>query len=66
MSPRQLGSTIRKLRERAGLTQDELATKAGISQPYLSQLEAGSVKRPAVQVVHRLAKALGVTIEDLL
>ena len=66
MSPRQLGQTIKRLRAKRGLTQAKLAESAGVSQPYLSQLEAGAKGRPAVQIVQKLAKALGVKIEDLL
>ena len=66
MSPSELGDTIRRLREKAGLTQEDLARRAAISQPYLSQLESGRVKHPAVQIVQRLAKVLGVKIEDVL
>jgi transcriptional regulator with XRE-family HTH domain len=66
MSPRQLGQAIKRLRTQRGLTQAQLAERAGISQPYLSQLEAGTKGRPAVQIVQTLAKALGVKIDDLL
>ena len=66
MSPRQLGQTIKRLRTQRGLTQAQLAERAGISQPYLSQLEAGAKERPAVQIVQKLAQVLGVKIENLL
>ena len=66
MSPRQLGQAIKRFRTKRGLTQAQLAESAGVSQPYLSQLEAGAKERPAVQIVQKLAKALGVKIEDLL
>ena len=66
MSPRELGATIRRLRRKARLTQVQLAEQAKISQPYLSQLEAGRARRLSLQMAQRLAKALGVKIEDLL
>ena len=66
MSPRQLGQAIKRLRTKQGLTQTQLAERAGVSQPYLSQLEAGAKEHPDVQIVQKLAKALGVKIDDLL
>ena len=66
MSRGRLGPAIRRLRKTQGLTQIQLATKAKVSQPYLSMVEAGRRKDPPVLRVHRIAKALGVAIEDLL
>lgn len=56
---------IRVWREHRDLSQRQLAELAGISTPYLSQLEAG--KREASQrVIRRLAKALRVDVDDLI
>jgi DNA-binding XRE family transcriptional regulator len=56
---------IRVWREHRGLSQQQLAETAGISKPYLSQLEAG--KREASQrVIRRLAKSLRVDLDDLI
>lgn len=66
MSPRELGTTIRRLRRRAKLTQVQLAERAQISQPYLSQLEAGRAKRPSLQMAQHIAKALGVKVDELI
>ena len=56
---------IRVWREHRGLSQQQLAETAGISKPYLSQLEAG--KREASQrVIRRLAKTLRVDLDDLI
>lgn len=56
---------IRVWREHRGLSQQQLAEEAGISKPYLSQLEAG--RREASQrVIRRLAKALQVDFDDLI
>ena len=41
MNATQLGHGIRALRQRGGLTQVELARRAGVSQPWLSRLERG-------------------------
>lgn len=56
---------IRVWREHRGLSQQQLADAAGISKPYLSQLEAG--RREASQrVIRRLARALRVGVLDLI
>lgn len=60
-----VGSNVRKLRERRGLTQEKLAEIAGFSQQYLSGLEAGE-RNPTIVTVYELAKALGVSHLDLL
>ncbi|MQA80629.1 MAG: tetratricopeptide repeat protein [Streptosporangiales bacterium] len=48
-------------RQRAGLTQEELAARSGTSVRTVSNLERGSVRRPHADTVKRLAVALGLT-----
>lgn len=57
-------SRIRTFRNYRGLTVSELAKVAGISQPYLSEIEAGK-KTGSVDVLLRIAKALKVDLDDL-
>ena len=52
-------------RNRAGLTQAALAQKAGITQPFLAQIESGA-RDGTVTVLKRIAQALGLRIEDLI
>ncbi len=61
-----LGTTIRRLREARGLTQGALARRAGISRVYVAVLEGGYRANPSVAVRKRLAKALGVSVMELL
>jgi transcriptional regulator with XRE-family HTH domain len=64
---RRLGSRIRRLRKEAGLSLSALAERAGVSKGYLWTLEKGETKtRPSGQTLHRIAKALGTTIADLI
>jgi len=60
-----VGAAVRRLREQAGLSMRDLAGRAGISQPFLSQIERG-VSAPSMITTYRLAAALGVTPGDLL
>jgi DNA-binding XRE family transcriptional regulator len=52
-------------RQRAGKTQSALAEQVGVSQPFLAQIEGGQ-RQGTVRVLARLAKAVGVRIEDLI
>lgn len=54
---------LRRLRDRAGLTQQALADRAGISRKYLSELERG-LQQPSWPVVLGLAAALGCRTDD--
>lgn len=66
MSPTRLGRMVKRLREDKGMTQVELAKKAKVTQPYLAQLEAGTRKNPSLEILKRLARALGVPVGELL
>lgn len=57
-------SSIKLWREHRGLTQQELATRAGISKPYLSQVETGK-RKGAVETRSAIARALGVPLDVL-
>lgn len=54
----ELGMAIRARRESLGLTQAEVAKRAGMTQSALSRLEAGGSGTPTIGVLERLAKAL--------
>lgn len=58
------GSHLRSLRTRAGLSQEELADRAGIHVTYLSGVERG-LRNPAIRNVRRLAQAMGVPTKEL-
>jgi len=60
-----LGANVRRVRQRAGLTQADLAQRAGLAQPAISLIEAGQAN-PTVQTLQQLADALGCPLADLL
>lgn len=62
---REIGEAVRTLREAAGLSMRTLATRAGVSQPFLSQLEHGT-SAASISTLYRVASALGVTPGELL
>jgi DNA-binding XRE family transcriptional regulator len=61
-----IGDNIKKLRAKLNLTQDDLARKSGVKYTTLSKIESCVVTKPTVHIMARIAKALGVSIEDLL
>jgi transcriptional regulator with XRE-family HTH domain len=57
--------TLGEARRRAELTQDELAALAGVDQTTISSLETGRKSSPRYETVIKLAKALGISPEQL-
>lgn len=66
MTSKGFDQVIRTFREKKGLTQEELAFKAKVTPGYVAQLELGLRKNPSLDVVRRLARALGVRLSELL
>jgi DNA-binding XRE family transcriptional regulator len=58
------GNPVRVWREYRGLTQQQLAEAAGISVPYLSQLESGK-RRGSAEVLAAIAKELELSLDDI-
>src|SRR5262249_19289016 len=58
-------NALRNLRESRQLSQDALAKKIGVSQPYIAMLEAGAKKSPSLRILRRLAEALEVRDTEL-
>jgi transcriptional regulator with XRE-family HTH domain len=65
-SGKTISENIKRLRNKLGLTQDDLAKKADIKYTTLMKIESGTVNKPSVQTMAKIAKALGVSIEDLI
>ena len=61
----QLGRKIRERRTAQGLTQEELAHRAGLDFSYLNQIENGR-RNPSLDAIGRIAAALGVPVRDLI
>lgn len=59
-----VGQNIRQLRKQSGWTQEKLAEKAGISVPFMTQIELAR-KTASLDVIESIAKAFGVSYERL-
>ena len=61
-----IGENIKKYHNKLGLTQDDLVRKSGVKHTTLTKIEGDFVQKPSVQVIAKIAKALGVSIEELI
>jgi transcriptional regulator with XRE-family HTH domain len=61
---RNLGDYIREQRSTAEISLRQLATLAGVSNPYLSQIERG-LRKPSAEILQQIAKALRISAEAL-
>lgn len=57
-------SNIKKIRLEKGISQQELAAKAGVSQPFIHDLENEN-RNAKPETMERIAQALGCTVDDL-
>jgi transcriptional regulator with XRE-family HTH domain len=61
-----IGDKIKQLRNKQGLTQDELARKADLPYTTLTKIETNVITKPSIQTVVKIAKGLGVSLDDLM
>lgn len=60
-----IANRVRQLRESKGLTKTRLAELSGVSQSFISAIEAGQ-KKPTVEVLGKICSGLGVSLPDFL
>lgn len=58
------GQAVRALRVANGLTQEELADRAGLDRSYIGGVERGE-RNPSLSVIEKIAEGLGVTLAEL-
>jgi transcriptional regulator with XRE-family HTH domain len=64
--PPRFAKMLKRLREERQMSQAALARKAKVPQGYISALESGEKRNPGLDVLKRLARALGVPVTELL
>ena len=62
----RVSERLKQLRLDKGLSVADLAEQAGVSKPYIWQIESGRRQNPSGEKLQKLATALGVTIADLI
>lgn len=61
-----LGRLLQSARKKAGLTQQELCHRAGLSYSTLAKIERGAIKAPSIFTIQSIAAALGTNLNDLM
>ena len=61
-----IGDKIKQLRNKHGLTQDELARKSDLPYTTLTKIESNVITKPTIQTVMKIANGLGITIDSLM
>ena len=64
-SSKKLAENMKKIRERKHLSQGDICRKLGVDRAYISNIESGK-QNPTLSTIEKLAKALGVSIDELL
>ena len=65
-SKNNIAKIVKRLREKAGLSQEKLARLADVSNNTIINIEAGKQDNPTIDTLKKVAKALNVPIEDLI
>ena len=61
----QISANVKRIREKLGLSQKELADRIGVSFPRISEIENGKGE-PRITTIEKVARGLGVSVLDLL
>ena len=61
-----IGDKIKLLRNKQGLTQDELARKSDLPYTTLTKIETNVITKPSIQTVMKIANGLGIGVDDLM
>ena len=60
-----IAKNIKKYRKEKGLSQDKLSRLADVSHATIIKIESGGIQSPTIDTVQKIAKALGIGLEDL-
>jgi len=61
-----IAKNIKKRRKEKGLSQDKLSRLADVSHATIIKIESGGIQSPTIDTVQKIAKALGVDVNDLI
>ena len=65
-SKNNIAKTVKRLREKMGLSQEKLARLADVSNNTIINIEAGKQDNPTIETLKKIAKAFNMPIEDLI
>jgi transcriptional regulator with XRE-family HTH domain len=66
MTPHDLGTRLRRVREMRDMSMRKVAEDAGISTAYLQKLERGEVNAPSPHILHALSETLNIPYSQLM
>lgn len=66
MGTKTIGPSVRRLREKFGISLSKLAEQSGLSLAYVSKLEDGQYQSPSLKTCRALAVGFGMTLRDFL
>jgi len=61
-----IAHNVRKIRKKAGLSQDKLAREADVAYNTVVKIESGENKNPTIETLRNIAKALDVSVDELI
>jgi len=61
-----IARNIRKYRKEKDLSQDKLSRLADVSHATIIKIESGGIQSPTIDTVQKIARALGISIDDLM
>ena len=61
-----IAKNIKKYRAKLGISQDKLSKLAGITLHTITKIESGATPDPRIETMAKIAKGLGVSIDDLM
>ena len=61
-----IGNKIKQLRNKQGLTQDELARKSDLPYTTFTKIETNIITKPTIQTVMKITKGLGINLDELM
>ena len=61
-----LSKNLRKLRKKGGLSQEKLARLADVANNTIIKIEAGKNKNPTLDTLKKIAKVLGISVDELI
>ena len=61
-----IAKNIKKHRKEKGLSQDKLSRLADVSHATIIKIESGGIQSPTIDTVQKIARALGIGLDDLM
>lgn len=60
-----IAKNVKKIRKKKGISQDKLSKLAEVAYNTIIKIESGAIQNPTIETVQKIAKALGVSLNEL-